>query len=230
MSSLEKINLVIVAHPDDEVLGFGGTGAKLVQHGEKVQAIILCGNVDARTMRPSNEELHDDLLAANRILGFEEPILGSFPNIRMNNVDHIKVVQFIENQMLRLQPARVFTHHPGDLNDDHVHVSRATMVASRYCQRRSDIRQLESLSFVEILSSTDWSYPMLESVFLANTYSGIENQIDLKIEALKKYRNVMRDFPHPRSIEILRGYAAYRGGQCGMKYAEAFQAVFKLEV
>ena len=85
------LNLVVVAHPDDEILGFGAAGAKLVKQGEIVQPIILCGNVDVRHKKPTDEELYRDMCKANNILGFNEPVLGSFPNIRMNNVDHIEI-------------------------------------------------------------------------------------------------------------------------------------------
>ena len=93
------VNLVVVAHPDDEILGFGAAGAKLVSQGEVVQAIILCGNVDARTHRPTNQELYDDMVNANKAVGFEVPELGQFPNIKMNTVPHLEVVQFIEKMI-----------------------------------------------------------------------------------------------------------------------------------
>lgn len=221
------LNLVVVAHPDDEILGFGATGAQLVRNGELVQPVILCGNVDARTRRPANEELHADMCAANGLLGFSEPVLGSFPNIRMNTVDHIELVQFIERQIALFQPTRIFTHHVADLNDDHVQVSKACMAAARYFQRRADIRPLESLSFIEVLSATDWSLPSGAAQFSPNCFVDVTDSIDAKIEALGKYRGVMREAPHPRSPEILRGHAAYRGGQCGKRYAEAFQTIFR---
>lgn len=228
MSSKIKINLLVVAHPDDEILGFGGSGYELVQSGEIVQPVILCGNVDARTSRPTNEELYQDMMNANNLLGFSKPILGSFPNIRMNTVGHIELVQFIEKQILLFQPSRIFTHHFSDLNDDHVQVSKACMAASRLYQRRSDIRSLESISFIEVLSSTDWSYSLGSLQFAPNNYFDISNCIDLKIKALNQYRGVIREAPHPRSPDVLRGHAAYRGGQCGKLYAEAFQTIFRI--
>ena len=93
---MKIVNLVVVAHPDDEILGFGATGTKLSRAGEVVQPIILCGDVDVRAKRPGDEELLADIRAANAVVGSSEPVLGSFPNIRMNTVDHIDIVQFIE--------------------------------------------------------------------------------------------------------------------------------------
>ncbi len=223
-----KVNLVVVSHPDDEILGFGGTGAKLAAAGEVVQPVILCGGVDARTRRPSNEELFADMSEANRRLGFSQPICGDFPNIRMNTVGHLDLVQFIEEQVLALQPHRIFTHHPSDLNDDHKQVCRAALAAARLFQRRADVRPLEQLSLMEIPSATDWAFPAGgEAPFSPNLFVGIADTLELKIEALGCYRNVMRDFPHPRSIEALRGLAAMRGAQAGIGFAEAFQTVFR---
>ncbi len=221
------MNLIIVAHPDDEILGFGATGAKLVKEGQVVQPVILCGKVDVRHKRPADCELHQDMIKANNLLGFEQPVLGDFPNIKMNNVDHLDIVQFIEKQILKFKPERIFTHHPADLNDDHQQIARACMAASRYYQRRDDIPALKLLSFVEIQSATDWSFEASGDSFKPNHYVEVTEEIDLKLKALFCYRNVMRDFPHPRSVEVVKGLAAYRGGQSGQKYSEAFQTVFQ---
>lgn len=223
----KKINLVVVSHPDDEVLGFGGTGAKLALEGEVVQPIILCGEVRERSHRPEISDLYSDMVAANRTLGFATPILGDFPNIKMNTVDHLEIVQFVEKQIVDFQPARIFTHHPGDLNDDHVQTTKACLAAARLFQRRPDVTPLEGLYFMEILSSTDWSFPAVNGAFTPDTFSCISETLDLKLLALSKYRNVIRPAPHPRSVEILRGHAAYRGGQCCFNYAEAFQTAFR---
>jgi len=224
------MNLIIVAHPDDEILGFGAAGAKLVKNGEPVKSVILCGNADARTKRPSDIELFEDMLEANRLLGFDEPETGDFPNIRMNTVDHLDIVQYIESQILKYQPKRIFTHHPSDLNNDHYQVSRACLAASRLFQRRNEIKPLQSLHFMEIQSSTDWSFENGGDTFKPNLFIDIENEIDLKLKALACYHNVMREHPHPRSEEAIRGLASYRGGQSGQKYSEAFQTIFQREL
>ena len=224
----ERINLVVVAHPDDEVLGFGGAGAKLVAAGEVVQPVILSGGVDARQRRPSDQELYDDMIAATRRVGFREPVLGSFPNIRMNTIDHLEVVQFVEQQVERFAPHRIVTHHPADLNDDHKVVFRATLVASRLFHRRPDVPPVEELLLMEVPSSTDWGYGGTEAeAFKPDTFFDIGPFIDAKIEAIGCYRNVMREAPHSRSDEALRALAVFRGAQSGLHHAEAFQTIFR---
>ena len=223
-----KINLVVVAHPDDEILGFGGAGARLAASGEIVQPVILCGMADARLRRPTDQELIQDMFAANERVAFAAPILGDFPNIRMNNVDHLDMVQFVEKQVLTFQPHRIFTHHPADLNDDHKQIFGATCAAARLFQRRDDVRQLEALMLMEIPSSTDWGFNGRDATpFLPDTFVEIADYIDAKIAALGCYRNVMRPPPHARSEEAIRGLSIVRGSQAGYKHAEAFQTLFR---
>lgn len=227
---MSRVNLVVVAHPDDEILGFGATGAKLAANGEIIQPVILCGSVDARESRPHDEDLAGDIASASKTAGFAKPVLGEFPNIRMNSVPHIEIVEFIENRILTYQPYRVFTHHPADLNDDHRQVGRSCLAAFRLFQRRSDVAPPASLHFMEIESATDWALDSSLSGFRANLYVEITTELDIKIEALKCYRDVMREYPHARSEEAIRALAVYRGAQSGQWYSEAFETVFQREL
>lgn len=218
--------LIVVAHPDDEVLGCGAAGAALAASGQSVRACFLVGQADARTSRPDVPELHADMQRAQTELGFGAPILGDFPNIRLNTVAHIELVQFIERAIVQTQAQVVFTHHPGDMNDDHVQTSRACMAAARLFQRRSDVPPLCRLYFMEILSSTDWAFAAAGNAFKPDTYVEAGPWLDKKLNALRAYRGVLRTFPHSRSEEVVRGLAACRGGQSGLDHAEAFQTAF----
>jgi N-acetylglucosamine malate deacetylase 1 len=222
----QTVNLVIVAHPDDEILGFGATGAKLVAAGEIVQPVILCGNVDARTQRPTDDRLMADIKAANDRVGFAAPVLGAFPNIRMNSVPHLELVQFIEAQIDAFRPSRIFTHHPGDINDDHVCVARACLPAARLSQRRGEIGGAPSVYFMEVPSATDWTYPTGGPVFTPTVYVEVGDFLEAKLAALDCYTSVPRPFPHPRSREAITALATVRGAQSGVARAEAFQSVF----
>lgn len=218
--------LIVVAHPDDEVLGCGATTAALASAGLSVRSCILSGEVEARQRRPAVPDLLEDTRRAQATLGAGDPYLGSFPNIRFNTVPHLELVQFIEHAILDSGATTIFTHHPLDLNNDHLHTSLACQAAARLFQRRSGVPHLQGLYFMEVLSSTDWAMPG-RGAFQPDTFFSLsEADVDRKIEALRCYRGVMREPPHPRSEEILRGHARWRGAQAGVALAEAFQTAF----
>jgi len=222
--------LIVVAHPDDEVLGAGGTMYKLAQAGYEVNVCILSGEAKARNNRPETDELYKDLNSSMKILGVNKVISGDFPNIEFNTVSHLKLVQFIENAVIETKADIIFTHHPADLNNDHLHTSLACQAAARLFQRRNDVVPLKELLFMEVPSATEWGLNRSMNQFSPNTFIEVgEAAVDKKIEALAQYRGVMRDYPHPRCNEALKGLAAYRGGQAGMIYAEAFESVFRRE-
>jgi LmbE family N-acetylglucosaminyl deacetylase len=220
--------LVVVAHPDDEVLGCGGTVATLASQGTAVTSCILSASAGARTNRPEVAALTEQTLAAQTELGLRPPVLGDFPNMQLNAVPHLELVQFIEEAIIATGAEFIFTHHPSDLNDDHLQVSRACRSAARIYQRRSLDVRLRGLYLMEILSSTDWAFPSSEEVFSPTGYFEIgEDGLEKKISALGCYEGVMRPFPHPRSTEVVRALATYRGGQSGMRFAESFQIAFQ---
>lgn len=220
--------LIVVAHPDDEVLGCGAAGAMFAAAGHSVRSCILSGEAAARAHRPATEDLRDDTETAQRILGFGAPILGSFPNIALNTVPHLELVQFIEQAMVETEAAMVFTHHPRDLNNDHLHVSRSCQAAVRLSRRRAGVIPLRDLLFFETLSSTDWSVPDGRAPFDPDTFIAVDDQaVNKKLEALASYRGVIRPRPHSRSEDAVRALATLRGAQCGATWAEAFQSAYR---
>ena len=145
----------------------------------------------------------------------------------MNTVPHLKLVQFIEACIDDWKADSIYTHHPSDTNNDHVMTSYAAQAASRLFQRRDGVPPLKQLVYMEVPSSTEWSFDSSSNRFSPNMFVevGIDG-IGVKLQALEAYKGVMRPYPHPRSDEAIAGLAAYRGVQAGCNYAEAFESVF----
>ena len=140
----------------------------------------------------------------------------------------VDLFQFIEKAIVASEPDVVITHHTADTNNDHMHTSLACQAAVRLFQRRSDVKPLSELWFMETPSSTDWVVNTSMNRFNPNTYVEVgKERIDIKIKALATYRGVMRPYPHPRSEEVITGLAAQRGGESGCNYAEAFECVLR---
>lgn len=220
--------LIVAAHPDDEVLGAGALIYRLSRQGKEVNVCILSAQALARAQRPSDSELREDMESSLRMLGVKDIIPGDFPNIMLNTVPHLELVQFIERAIRDTQADVIITHHPADLNNDHLHTSLACQEAARLFQRADSAPPLKELLFMEVPSATEWSLNAAAGAFRPDTFveTGREG-IERKIEALSRYRDVMRPYPHPRSREVIMGLAAYRGGQSGCCYAEAFQTAMR---
>ena len=218
--------LVVVAHPDDEVLGAGATIHKLIQNGHNVAVAIMVSQAAAR--KDLSDTLSDDEREALSIIGVEKTYHASFPNIKMNTVPHLELVQFIEKCIEDWNAEAIITHHPSDTNNDHVQTSYAVQAACRLFQRRENKPALKELLYMEVPSSTEWSFDTSANRFSPNYFVEIgKGGVEIKIKALSAYKGVMRPYPHPRSNEALEGLAAYRGVQAGCNYAEAFECAFK---
>lgn len=220
--------LIVAAHPDDEVLGAGATMYSLARQREEVNVCIMSGQAEARSQRPSECELDEDTSACLELLGVNRRFMGEFPNIKLNTVPHLELVRFIENAISETQADIIITHHPSDLNNDHLHTSLACQEAARLFQRNIEYKPLKALFFMEVPSATDWALNSSMDDFRPDTFIEVgEEAVEKKLEALSRYRGVMRPYPHPRSTETVKGLAAIRGSQSGSNYAEAFQTAFR---
>lgn len=220
--------LIVVAHPDDEVLGAGASMWKWNNNCDSVEVAIMCTEAKARAFRPEDKELDDDKNQAIDFLGVKKKYEATFPNIEMNTVPHIKLVQFIESAIMESKPDIIITHHPADTNNDHLHTSMACQEAIRLFQRRSEVKCVKEFWYMETPSCTEWAINNAMNLFRPNCYVevGIEG-VEAKIKALSMYRGVMRPYPHPRSTEYIKGLAAMRGGQWRQNYSEAFEVVLR---
>lgn len=221
--------LLVVAHPDDEVLGAGASIWKWTHSGNVVDVCIMCTEAKARAFRPTDAQLEGDKDAAIDFMGVNKKYEATFPNIEMNTVPHIQLVQFIEKAIRESEPDVVITHHPADTNNDHLQTSMACQEAIRLFQRRPEVNRIREFWYMEVPSCTEWKVNSAMVSFRPNTYVEIGREgVDAKVKALGMYRNVMRPYPHPRSAEYIGGLAAVRGGEWGCEWAEAFECVLRV--
>lgn len=206
--------LVVVAHPDDEVLMCGGTIAKHVAAGDKVFVLIMADGVTSR-INHHHGEIHARMLsgdAASKVLGFDGDIVG-MPDQRLDTIDQLLINRRIEREIERFKPTVVYTHWHGDLNLDHALVSRACKVA---CRPGSGVRDVY---LGEVPSSTEYA-----GGFNPNTFIDIGDQMDQKLEALRCYEGELRQDNHPRSLFAIGALSQLRGACVGVAAAEAFEA------
>lgn len=218
--------LVIVAHPDDEALGCGGTVAKHAQSGDEVYCLILGEGIVARegsvaSIEKGKEALKQDALRAAKILGIKELIFKDFPDQRLDTIPLLDVIKSIEEVKQRIKPDIIYTHHQGDLNIDHQITFKAGLTA---CRPMKDESVKEIYSF-EIPSSTEWNSPEVQNYFMPNVFVDISDTFKKKLEAIEAYQSETREYPHPRSPRALEIIARHWGVTVGKELAEAFRLV-----
>jgi N-acetylglucosamine malate deacetylase 1 len=224
--------LVIAAHPDDEVLGCGGTIARMVDAGWQVHTLILAeGSTSRDTARDRGahgtalSELARCAERAAAILGTASLRLESFPDNRMDGVDLLVVVKCIEAEIARVRPQRVLTHHAGDVNIDHTVIHNAVAAACRPLPGAC----VRELLYFEVPSSTEWRTPSSAVPFVPSLFVDIGSTLARKLAALGAYAPEMRPFPHPRSLQAVEHLARWRGATAGCEAAEAFVVGRRIE-
>jgi len=217
--------LVVAAHPDDEVLGCGGTIARHVRQGDTVHIAILAEGLTSRSHHRDRKSYRVELAklakaaqAASRILGAASVELHNFPDNRMDTTDLLDVVKVVEKLIAQHKPHIVYTHHSGDVNIDHSYTHRAVITACRPLPG-NPVRQL---LFFEVPSSTEWQGPGCAPTFQAHWFSDITETLTLKLKALAEYQPEMRPWPHARSLKAIEHLARWRGASVGLEAAEAF--------
>lgn len=214
--------LCVAAHPDDEVLGVGGTLARHVDEGEDVHVCLLSDGVtsryddddatdEIRRRRERAERACEELGAA---VSFHE-----FPDNSFDSVPLLDIVQTVEEEIERHAPETVYTHHYGDLNVDHELACRATVTATRPLRDSA----VERVLAFETLSATEWSTPKAGNAFQPTTFVNVSDQMGRKVDALSHYAGELRDPPHPRTVESVEKNASVWGAKSGVEAAEPFE-------
>lgn len=218
----EKI-LIVCAHADDEVLGMGGTIAKLSKLGHEIAVQFLA---DGESSRENVLSLEDKIQSrqngaqnAANLLGIKHLYYENFPDNKMDSLPFLDIVKVVEKSISEYQPNVIYTHYRNDLNIDHRITFQAVMTASRPIKGNHFPKKIYSF---EVCSSSEWTN---SERFNPNVYYDISEFLHTKIEALKCYDLEMRDFPHPRSYKAIESLSNIRGSECGFESAEAFMCI-----
>lgn len=219
MDKSKKI-LIVAAHPDDEVLGCFGTVAKLIKNGHEAYALILSGGKASRgnVNKQELEILQSEMRQANALVGIKKLFSSDFPDNAFDSRPLLEIVKEIEKVKNEVQPEVIFTHHLGDMNIDHQITHQAVLTATRPMREEC----VKTIYAMEIPSSTEWNSFSIQNSFVPNVFFEIEETIDLKVEAMSKYKSELREYPHPRSLVHIKELARVNGTKVGLKYSENF--------
>jgi len=216
--------LVVAAHPDDELLGLGGTVAAHVAQGDTVQLAIMCGGGSVRYVPEGSPSVRKEAEQAAEILGVAELILRDLPDQRLDTLPISQIAGEIESLLKSFCPDTVYSHFCGDINRDHRVLAEAVMVAARPYAAPF----VREILMYETPSSTEWGLPQLSSAFIPNVFVDITNFLETKLRAFSCYSAESCPEPHPRSLPALRARAQYWGSLVNREAAEPFIAVRSL--
>jgi LmbE family N-acetylglucosaminyl deacetylase len=211
--------LVVVAHPDDEVLGCGGTIARAVGLGCSVSLLVFTDGVGARGQKlEAITQRANEMKASTQVLGIENIKALAFPDNKLDSLALLDLVQEVETAIDCFMPTIIYTHYLHDLNQDHAKVAEAVRIATRPLPNMKVSRVL----MMEVPSSLEWAFASRET-FSPNYFVQLEEaEVEKKLLAFGEYESEIRTAPHPRRREHLKMLAGVRGSQCGSNWAEAF--------
>jgi N-acetylglucosamine malate deacetylase 1 len=214
--------LVIAAHPDDEVIGMGGTIAKHSSQGDEVYLLVISEGVSAQYKNKKKflKIRREACLSSAEILGINKVFFENFPDAKLSSIPQLEINKVIEGHIKKINPDRIYTHHWGDIHKDHQAVYESTLVAARNFSS-------EILCYEVISSSSKLKNP--KKHFIPNYYVNMSGFLETKINALSKYISEIKEFPHPLSKKALISLAKIRGVESNLKSAEAFVLVKKTE-
>jgi LmbE family N-acetylglucosaminyl deacetylase len=208
--------LAVAAHPDDEVLGCGGTLALHVDAGDEVTIVVACEGESLRYGAGMVNQA-SDIAEAAKVLGAVAVRTLGFPDQRLDTLNLVEVIRPLEQAVAETRPHVVYCQYGGDINRDHHLLFQAALVATRPV-----VDQIRAVYAFETASSTEWAFPR---TFVPDTWIDISSTLERKIQAMACYRSEVRDYPHPRSLESLRNQAMHRGNQVALRAAEVFMTV-----
>lgn len=215
---------VIVAHPDDEALGMGGTLLKLKKLGHEIHILFVSDGVTSRHV--ANESIQYREFNFHQAMNFLKPASYQslhYPDNMLDTFSLLEIVQKLENFLYKINPDILFTHFIDDLNVDHQIVSKACITATR----PGSLTFVKEILAFEVLSSTDWN--LGRPRFSPNYYIDITDYIDAKISYLNVYKDEIKQYPHARSIDLIKSLSQIRGSEVFKNNAEGFMLIRSLK-
>jgi N-acetylglucosamine malate deacetylase 1 len=207
--------LVIAAHPDDEVLGMGGTIKKLSKNNKIHLCIVTDGASAQYTDKKMIKVRQNACKDSGKILGISTYDFLDFPDMKLDTIPHVEINNELNKILKKYKPQIVFST-PNDLNKDHQLVLESTLVVTRpICSSVKQILSYEIPGFVK-------------TQFQPNYYENITKELSFKKKAFGKYKTELEKFPHPRSLEFIESLSMIRGTESGCKRAEAFNLIKKI--
>ena len=222
--------MVVVAHPDDELLGLGATMNRLIKEFNVKSHVVILGEGitsraeqhDAKRWQNELDIHHGNIKSAQKEIGYHSVTPYGFPDNRFDTVSLLDIIKIIEKEKSSFKPEVIFTHHGGDVNIDHQRTFEAVITACRPMQDE----KVKTIITFETPSGTEWRAPSDPRQFLPNLFIEVnEDNIGAKIRGMESYEFEKRSYPHPRSPEALKIQAQRWGVAMGLKYAEAFQLI-----
>lgn len=218
---MSKKILVIAPHPDDEVLGVGGTIARFAAEKAEVYVAVVTKGYPPDYPEEISQIGRKEALVAHQILGVKETIFLTFPAARLDTVPHREVNSQIFELIKKFQPDTLFIPFYGDIHMDHQRVFLSSLVAGR----PNNLYAPKAIYTYEILSETNWNAPYLTTNFVPNVFVDISPYLEIKMQAMRMYASQIKTFPNERSEESLRALATLRGSTVNRFAAEAFYLV-----
>jgi LmbE family N-acetylglucosaminyl deacetylase len=213
--------LIVAPHPDDEVLGVGGTMARLAGEGRPVHVVIVTSGQPPKFDADQTRTLRTEVETAHACLGVAETHWLGFPAAELAEQAHGALNAALGRLIGALAPGLVFAPHPGDIHMDHQLTFLSTLVACRPHQHNYPA----AIAAYETLSETNWNAPYLTSAFVPNLFVDISDNLADKLAAFALFESQARAAPHERSVEALRALATLRGATIHRPAAEGFVLV-----
>lgn len=217
--------LVFAPHPDDEVLGVGGTIAKKATDGNEIYVCIVTKGYPPLFDEHIIEQGRKECREADRILGVKETIFLDFPSVKLETIPRDEFYGRIRAVVQKIKPDEVYIPHRGDMQLDHQIVTDACMVALRPKYEHA----VKRIYAYETLSETGWNIPNTANEFIPVVYEDISSFLERKIEAMNLFQTQLEAFPNARSIGAIEALARFRGATVMVEAAEGFSLVREIK-